>query len=235
MRLGASMLCGACLAARSHGATASLTGLRRRMADDACRARIEAAGIPATFLDSTFDGFVTQGDRAQRLLSALRDYSENFETGRFKRPGFVFTGAPGTGKTHMACAMVKAILSAGFTATYASLPRLTRDVRATFGQPGSASGLLRRLISVDFLVLDEIDLHGSSDSDYAMLYDVINGRYEKPGHPTVAISNRTIDVLTRDLDERVVSRLLAGTAALTFDWPSRRDLRLQRDQARGAR
>ena len=106
-----------------------------------------------------------------------------------------------------------------------SLPSLTRQIRAAFGRNRVVDDILQKLCNVDLLVLDEIDLHGTSDNDYNMLYDIINSRYEKPGYPTLAISNRPVADLSADLDERVVSRLLAGTSPVVFDWVGQRNVR----------
>lgn len=121
--------------------------------------------------------------------------------------------------------MIHQLLEQGFSAAYMSLPSLTRQIRAAFGRNHVIDDILRKLCAVDLLVLDEIDLHGTSDNDYNMLYDIINSRYEKPGFPTLAISNRPVADLSADLDERVVSRLLAGTSPVVFDWVGQRDVR----------
>lgn len=234
MRLGARGMCPACLADRSAGAQRLLTSLHERQAAMDLSARLGEAGIPSEFEGKSFADFTPASDKARKLVETLQTYCASFDTSRHKRKGFVFIGMPGTAKTHLACAMVSAIVATGLRAGYVSLPRLTRDIRAAYGRQRGVDELLRKLISMDFLVLDEIDLHGTSDTDYNMLYDIINSRYEKAGCPTLAISNRPLDHLQRDLDERVVSRILAGTQPVVFDWQGRRDTRRRASAAEGA-
>lgn len=233
MKLGAKEMCPACLADGSAGAQRVLTSLHERQAAMDLGIRLVEAGIPPEFDGKSFADFVPESDRARKLVETLQNYCASFDTWRHKRKGFLFIGAPGTAKTHLACAMVSAIVGKGMRAGYVSLPRLTRDIRAAYGRQRGVDELLRKLIALDFLVLDEIDLHGTSDTDYNMLYDIINSRYEKAGFPTLAISNRPLDHLQRDLDERVVSRILAGTLPVVFDWQGRRDTRRRPTAAEG--
>ena len=231
VRLGENHVCYPCLAEGSTEAIEMVESLRTRMSDTEFCRRLNDASIPSGFIGAGFDNFVAASPHAEKVAKVLAAYCAAFEAQRLKRSGFLFTGATGTGKTHLACAMVLALIECGFRAVYASLPRFTGELRASFGRFGAADALLARLANADFLVLDEIDLHGSSDNDYNTLYDIINARYEKDGRPTLAITNRTAERLTIDLDERLVSRILGGTKPITFDWPSRREVRIS--QRRG--
>jgi DNA replication protein DnaC len=230
-QLGEKSVCFACLGKASEGASQLWASFGERTANAALATRLRDANIPPEVDGKSFADFVAETDRATKMVQALSEYASTFATSRIKRKGFLFIGAPGTAKTHLACAMVRTIVEAGFRAAYASLPRLTRDLRAAYSlgrNGGNVEELLRKLTAMDFLVLDEIDLHGSSDNDYNTLYDIINTRYERVGFPTLAISNRPLDHLSKDLDERVVSRILAGTSPIAFDWPGRRLTRVAR-------
>lgn len=227
LRLGGRMVCPACLSAASAPARTVHEAMVDRAAIHSLQLRVQAAGVPAEFAEKSFAEFVCESERSRKLAEFLSTYCASFDAWRHKRKGFLLIGQPGTAKTHLACSMVREIVLGGYRAAYVSLPRLTRDIRAAFGRPRGVDELLRRLIEVEFLVLDEIDLHGTSDADYNMLYDLINSRYEKAGYPTLAISNRPLDHLKRDLDERLVSRILAGTPPIQCDWKPRRDSRLQ--------
>jgi DNA replication protein DnaC len=237
LNLGGTPVCTACLAGGSASANAMMESMRVRSAELQLRRRLNEADVPPAFLDAGFDNFVAQTPQAESIAKVLNQYCQNFSAQRAVRPGFIFTGNPGTGKTHLACAMVHALSMDGFTAVYASLPRFTKELRAAYGKTGAVEELIQRLIDADFLALDEIDLHGQSDTDYNTLYDIVNSRYESEGRPTLALSNRPLERLRTDLDERVVSRILGGSKPIVFDWPSRREMRVsqRRAPAAGAR
>lgn len=223
--LGSKTFCPACAASLTEPLLDAYQRSRSHMAQAEFEARILVSGVPALFAGATFDNFVADGPRAAQVAQALKNYSTHFATQRARRSGFVLTGPTGVGKTHLACAMLHEVMSQGFSGRYVSLPRLTFEVRRTYKSTDSqdtVSSLIADLVNCDLLVLDEIDLHGSSDSDYQMLYEIINGRYEAGGKPTVALSNRSASDLTADLHERVMSRILCGTNPIVCNWSERR-------------
>jgi DNA replication protein DnaC len=224
MHLGGMLVCSACLATGSVTANSMMSEMRARGEESSLRRRLRAANIPSEFEEADFGNFVSENARARQLGEVLRGYCASFEAQRWVRPGFVFTGLTGTGKTHLACSMVSTLVRDGFTAVYISVPRFYKELRTCYGRPGAADALISSLTDCDFLVLDEIDLHGTSDADYNTLYDIVNSRYEKRVFPTLVISNRTLERLTTDLDERIISRILGGTKAIVFDWRSRREM-----------
>lgn len=230
VRLGEKFMCLACLAGGSVAATEMIDAMRERTASQEAHRRMVAAGIPTSFTTASFNNFVATTLRAQQIAEVLQNYCANFAVQRSMRPGFLFTGIPGNGKTHLACSIVQSLAQSGYRALYSSLPRFTLELRAAYGNKADVDHLMSKLKNADFLVLDEIDLHGTSDNDYNLLYDIINARYERQGFPTLAISNRSVERLTADLDERLVSRILGGSRPIVFDWPSRRELRLSQQR-----
>lgn len=224
IELSGEQVCSGCLASASMPAINAMSKLIEHQDQKSLEVRLNAIGIPARFLDATFDNFHPSSDRAARLRSLLMAYVDEFELQRSLRSGFIFIGMHGRGKTHLACAIAKGLMSK-FMVRYVNLPDLTLRIKSTYSNnpPEKLKDIVADLVGCDFLILDEIDLHGASDFDYQVLYEIINGRYDATNRPTLAISNRDIDRLTADLDGRIVSRLLSGTPPIIFDWESERD------------
>lgn len=136
----------------------------------------------------------------------------------------IFCGTTGTGKTHLACAVVAMALRAGKVSKYLTASDIARSVRSSYARGAEATEevILSRLVSVPFLVVDEVGVGLGSLHETAMIHDTITKRYEAMA-PTLLISNLGQKDLAEYLGERIMDRFREDNAQLlVFDWPSER-------------
>lgn len=224
VHLGSRSLCPHCLDQMTASRRQTAARHAQEEAEEQLRRRLVSSRIPPRYHHAAFDALklaVGHEERMQRLHAAMARYCEAFETFRDRRTGFLFVGEPGTGKTHLACTMAIELIKKGYKARYISMPSLTLEIRASYkDRTISVQGLIQDLVHADFLVVDEIDLHGASDADYQVLYEIINARYVAGGRPVLALSNRSKDFLMKDLNERIISRILGEYPENNFNWPA---------------
>lgn len=222
--LGARAFCPACLGESSRSNLGALEATAARMKSERIRAARVRCALPPLFAEASFAGYEEVNPRVTRIKRAMAGFCSHFERQRMVRRGFLFTGNSGAGKTHLAAAMANAIMAQGYSSIYRSLPALTMAMRASYRNPQlpSSGDLATEMVEADFLIIDEVDLHGASDSDYQFLFHVVDGRYASGTKPTLLLSNKTDDELQVDLHERIVTRVLSGTKAIRFDWENQR-------------
>ena len=219
--IGSRRVCPACLALASRTAVIRMDAHKASCENLSDVRRQRQSNVPETMRDVSFSSFVPPDLQAAETCDAMAAYCEQFADYRSQRPGFIFSGATATGKTLLACAIVNTLVSHGYRASYISMPDLGLAFRKGFRDDSeSAADLVARMSSYDLLIIDDIDLHGTSDAEYQFLFDIIDHRFSAGSKPTLAITQRDEHALAADLGDRIVSRLLGEYGPVAFDWVS---------------
>jgi DNA replication protein DnaC len=209
--------CPSCLAERET---------ERKAADVRARAlrRLERAGVPLRFMGKRFEDYrATTREQRIALLTAT-DYAERFAVHGAEGRCLLFAGQPGTGKTHLALAILKRVIADGRSGRYVRAFELIEAIRATWRKDADRreADALADYTSVDLLVLDEVGVQYGTEGEVVELFKVLDTRYLDL-KPTVIIGNVDRDDLQRYLGERAVDRLReSGGKFIAFDWPSER-------------
>lgn len=186
--------------------------------------RVLYAQIPARYHDRTFSNYRTATTSQHRIKKVCAAFAANFDTRSHQGCSLVLSGSPGTGKTHLVCAIARdVVLLHGRTVWYVTAAHALRQVKATYGTTASGTerDALERFQKPDLLILDEVG--GGSDYERAMLSDVLCERYARV-RPTVLVSNLSRDELAAYLGERTMDRFREGDGAvLVLQWDSYRD------------
>ena len=164
------------------------------------------SGIGKRFLNASFDNFDRK--REPQVYDVAKQYVESFPMNDGK--GLIFTGGVGTGKTHLAAAICREVISRySTTVEFVSYVQLLADIRAAFSNHSEEAYLLEeRMRKADLLVIDDLGKEKPSPFTNELFYRVVNGRY-KDRLPMIITSNYGVESLSERLDYPVFSRLAA--------------------------
>jgi DNA replication protein DnaC len=90
--------------------------------------------------------------------------------------GLLMCGTTGTGKTHLAAAVVNSRLAQGNVAVFVTVLELLADIRKTFERPDTNSELLDLVKNIDMLVLDDLGAERITSWVSEQMFDIINAR-----------------------------------------------------------
>jgi DNA replication protein DnaC len=129
----------------------------------------ENAGIPPLYRNASFDNFILPRDNpvAQRELAGVLLTVKTFvrEFPNDKRPGLLLIGNPGTGKTHLAVAALRHVISKGFAGLFFDYQNLLDRIRAGYDVNSGSSDreAYRFALESEVLLLDDLGAHRVTD------------------------------------------------------------------------
>jgi len=188
---------------------------------------LKRSAIPPRFVGKSFFNFDI-GDilGRKRAMRICQRYADNFEQVLEKGICLVLTGRSGTGKTHLATAVLSQVIRAGSSGLFTNVSGMLSRIRSAYSPANQISeqAALDHFTNVDLLVLDEVGISiGTKDKRIALMFDVINTRYEQL-KPTIIIGNLTPGDMKEYLGIRIWDRLMDSEAPVVpFDWDSYRD------------
>ncbi len=213
------------LALENKAATDEQYSQALALARQKMRDKFTKAAIPKRYLNRTFANYKNTDNKQKQALKITKDYANNFAERLENGSGLILQGKPGTGKTHLACAIANQVIVNGYSARFTTVMQLVRAIRATWKRDSERTEdqVLDAIIGYDLLIIDEIGVQYESESEKLILFDVLNGRYENV-KPTILLTNLVGVAVNTCIGERNVDRITeGGGSSVSFTWQSYRE------------
>jgi len=183
---------------------------------------LDQASIPQRFIGRSFDNFVATTTEQQNALQVSRAYVEAFQDHYKRGTGLILSGMPGTGKSHLAAAILQGIMPR-HCGLYTTCMGIIRSIRGTWRKDSehSETDVLRAYAGTPLLVIDEIGVQYGTDGEQTILFDVLDRRY-RDQMPTILLTNQAKAGFKQFIGDRSFDRLIETSRWVAFDWPSYR-------------
>ena len=162
--------------------------------------KLEKSQVKERFIRDTFENYNIYSDETRKLRDRVKSFLNSKATCLF------LGGNVGVGKTHLGMALLKEYENNGASISFETYD----DLMASLGIKAQQNVLfeeeLKRLLSVDILMIDELfNNNDLKNTHLNYLFKIINGRYNS-NKTTIFTSNKSFDEFN-DISEKMASRV----------------------------
>ena len=153
-----------------------------------------SANIPPLYAKASFENFLLSRDNPiqyrelTEVYLAVRGFARDFPNE--KKPGLLLMGDPGTGKTHLAVAVLRAVMAKGFEGQFFDYQDLLTRIRSGYDQAANFSDkeAYRSVLDAEVLLLDDLGAHRVTDWVEDTVTSIITTRCNQR-KPLIATTN----------------------------------------------
>lgn len=198
---------------------------RKEEAERNRKQRIVETRMPLEYQTKDFSTFIQETDSQKAAFKLARRFVKGWEKAKAGGYGLLFLGSCGTGKTHLACAiMIELLKEYAFSyPRYYKASEIFLAVRSTY-QAGASTNeeeTLKFFSSIQLLVIDEVGVQKGSEAEKRILFSILDNRVTS-NKPTILMSNLGPKALAELLGDRLYDRVRSKCVPMLFAGPSMR-------------
>jgi DNA replication protein DnaC len=193
---------------------------------------MEKAGVPPRYQDCAFDDRSggSPFDKFEKLIRAFRIAEKWADDFPDVEAGLLLSGPPGVGKTHLAVAILRRILTErriAARAQFSDFRSLLREIKRSYDPDTAATEMeiLRPILEAEPLVLDDLGGENPTLWVFDTLFYILNYRYNEK--KLTIITTNFSDRVRADRSTRTVSSASSRMSSTEYTLSERITVRLR--------